>query len=258
MSDQVRAALTGDFSDHAKILWVYMFVCGRGNGKAKLSELLGWTEGEFEDAAGELLNLGLATVEVGRYRATPFLLETVDPEEASRTPPALAEAVAAAVKMYNDRRAGANVVPIYVTVDVRKKFAGLIEWLAGQDVSFEQFFKFAIERTEFLRQKGQRFPTVELLAGPWLREQWVSRESESPAATEHAGRRYQDVGGLRGRLTDAGFARCAEMSKSDIRYILECAENMIADPTRFPEPPEDIRREVYWLKRAMEGGGAST
>lgn len=255
LRDQVRVGLTADVSDRAKILWAYLYVCAGGQGRVRLADALGWTEEDFLEIADELIKLGLVSKRTGQYTAKLFVLPDVVDPDAPSTPPALAEKVDAAMSTYNAARREAGAPPVFSTADNVKRMTQLVDWLRDQNIPFESFLKFAQERTAFMRKEGMKFIPLNTLSGDWVREQWAEVQAPgSRSKTEHAGKAYTDVVGIREQLVAAGFARAADFKKWELRAIIEAAQNMVVDPQRFPEPPDEFRKECYWVKRQIESG----
>ena len=264
---QTEACLTSDLDERAKVLWVFLWTCkGGGMGTNSLARVLQMPVDDVETAIAVLRERGVLRRKNGTWRASPFEVDvrvedTAEIQAASSSP---AHAAALSILAhYDEVRIGHGLGPLMDRGPALTHFRALAGWLADHGVTFDRFLEWAIERTAFMRDR-MKFPTTSLLAGPWLRGEWLNgvdghRRDPSKATRGHAGQSYRDPAGLKERLVAAGFTRAREFGKATLRHILDWAENMVALPDHFDQPDPDYADEIEWLRDrlAKEGEGAS-
>jgi hypothetical protein len=191
----------------------------------------------------------------GVFNIIPFDLKSTDVGfDSPATPLPLMHNAEEAFADYNDFRREHDAAPIYASTENMKRLIELVDWLRDTGVTFVDYLKFAYANTEFLRKKGVKVPSLELLCGEWCRNQFTTERGTQVEPTQHAGKKYDSVDGIRAKMLAAGLKSARTMSKADIRFVMESAENMIHDPRRFGTPPEDLQDEVLWMKRQLESG----
>jgi len=259
--EQVAACLASDLDERAKVAWVFLYLCkGGGVGTARLGQDLQMTPRDAEVAVEVLKERGVVRRHNGVWRADPFLVhvETRTPEEraAENTP-----AHFAAVSMlahYEEVKEAKGFGPVLDHRQALAVFRCLAVWLSDHSVPFDRWLEWAVEKTAYMKGKIP-FPPPSLVAGPWLQGQWLngvdgSRRDPSAATSSagHAGHTYREPVGLKKRLLEAGFERAAGFGKSELRHILQWAENMVALPVHYELPDPDYAAEILWVRDRLK------
>lgn len=257
--DQVEACLTSDLDEAAKTVWVFLFVCcGGGLGTRRLAETLQMDETLLTSTIEILRERGVIVRRNGTWRAGLFemqeMIRTPEEQEADDGPARAAARVI--LDHYQEQRTAAGVAPLFDTRSALVSFAKLARWLNEYGVHFDVFLEWAQKKTKYLVDAGKMpFPSPQILAGPFLAGEWLNGEARRSAANSsrggHAGRTYRDPGALRERLMGAGFARARAFAKSELRHVLEYAENMLAIPEQFEEPDPEYHDEIVWLVKQL-------
>ena len=253
---QVKAVLTSDLDEGAKVLWAYLAVVAPGGaGRKRLEEDLGLLD--FEGAVEILEERTLAKRQSGKLIPLPPLLDS-DDEPPAEDRSGVRAASENLLQVYNSARRAAGFGPISDLTE--KAWRGLddaVNWLTAHSIAFQRWVDFTVDRAKFMSEKGLGFPNVSFMTGPWLRQAWQEARAEVEAATAgkkapgHAGRSYDSPLWLRTFLIDERIKGAKALTDPELRHIYQWARNMIAAPEQFPEPDEQFEEEITALVRKM-------
>jgi len=157
----------------------------------------------------------------------------------------IADAIAWVYRHYNAarKRQGLRALPDSQRARYREKWKEVARYVLENDIEIDAFFDYAYERT---RWQKTAFPAVSVLAGPWLRGEWESRDEKRKSRL--AGHSYTEVGkdDLREQLGKAGFD-VADFSDDDIIFVAEQGELLRVHPEHYSPEDEDLHPLVEWV-----------
>ena len=248
---QIEEMARSDIDSDMFRVWVFLLAIKvRGYGTPRLGDNLTMVDAEV--CAKELEKIGRVKRSNGVWAPVMFVDEKeVDgwDEKDARDERALQK-----METYQALRSREGLEPVVDNAKNKKYFRDLSTWLDERGIKFKAYLRFAIERTEFMRDR-MAYPTPQILAGTWLRDEWTSGTGNGKKSngTKHAGKSYDTPEGLRELLVAHGFDRAELWSDAQIRHVHSWAEDMAHFPDHYPDPDPDYAPEIEWLRGRMEG-----
>lgn len=253
--EQIEACLTSDLIEDAKLLWIYLHAC-RSNGLGAPALVKRFPTLDVQLALEILEEAGRCAQTGGTYRAQPFPVVTKAKPGAVRSDEYSIITHAKLIsRRYNQRRESVVGRPIMLTDTMMGRFESLAQWLTDNNVKFDDFLTFSAKRCGHM--KSVPYPTPALLAGAWLRDEFIASADTTvttarDAAPQHAGKSYYDPIGVKEWLLKGGIEDADTLPKRDLRYIYDYARHIVDDPDTAPEPTAKWAQHIAVVVEAIK------
>lgn len=267
MKAQVRACVTSDLDETARLVWLFLVSLPAGSGLKSLCVRMSIEYNDARIAAKILEEAGLARARSGAggsiiWEALPFRL--VKKSKARETPGnsdkelSMSRAALRIFKIYQERRMAAGVGPWMLTAHSRIHLMTLTAKLDEHpSVKPEDFIRFAIKAYKDFAG----FPTPGHLAGTWIWDEWLNASTKDRAAAKktaekaHAGKDYGDPSWARGILRTLGHREAGQLNDSGVTYIYNRAREVVDFDSVLPDTEEwsvEIMALVEVLRQKVE------